>query len=113
MCFKYVHSFLRFRPSPVPLSSGVARNYSTTTTHRIIKEEDNQSSSSNRQSVTSPKPMMPGSSDDDAYGYVSSRFRPIERDAIGARAIRVQDISDGVIGRPVSFESGSYVVYTC
>lgn len=35
----------------------------------------------------------------------SSRFRPIDRDATGAQAIHVQDIPDGVLGRPVEFES--------
>lgn len=39
------------------------------------------------------------------YGYSSlSRFRPIENSATGARAIRVQDIPNGAIGRPVEFE---------
>lgn len=41
------------------------------------------------------------------YGYTSpSRFRPIDKDHVsGARAIRVQDIPNGAIGRPVEFES--------
>ncbi|XP_032307117.1 filamin-C isoform X2 [Drosophila ananassae] len=39
------------------------------------------------------------------YGYSSlSRFRPIDNNATGARAIRVQDIPNGSIGRPVEFE---------
>lgn len=38
------------------------------------------------------------------YGY-STSFRPIDKNATGARAIRVQDIPNGVIGRPVEFES--------
>lgn len=39
------------------------------------------------------------------YGYSSlSRFRPIDGNATGARAIRVQDIPNGSIGRPVEFE---------
>ncbi|XP_017077834.1 filamin-A isoform X2 [Drosophila eugracilis] len=39
------------------------------------------------------------------YGYSSlSRFRPIDSNATGARAIRVQDIPNGSIGRPVEFE---------
>ncbi|XP_017837072.1 filamin-C isoform X2 [Drosophila busckii] len=38
-------------------------------------------------------------------GYSSlSRFRPIDNNATGARAIRVQDIPNGSIGRPVEFE---------
>lgn len=38
-------------------------------------------------------------------GYSSlSRFRPIDSNATGARAIRVQDIPNGSIGRPVEFE---------
>lgn len=40
------------------------------------------------------------------YGYSpSSRFRPIDKDVTGAKAIRVQDIPNGVVGRPVEFES--------
>lgn len=40
-----------------------------------------------------------------AGGYSSlSRFRPIDSNATGARAIRVQDIPNGSIGRPVEFE---------
>lgn len=40
------------------------------------------------------------------YGYTSSlRFRPIDSDVSGAQAIRVQDIPNGAVGRPVEFES--------
>lgn len=39
------------------------------------------------------------------YTTVNSGFEPIGRDITGARAIRVQDIPDGVLGRPVEFES--------
>lgn len=40
------------------------------------------------------------------YGYASaSRFRPIDKDVSGAAAIRVQDIPNGAVGRPVEFES--------
>lgn len=40
------------------------------------------------------------------YGYSSStRFRPIDQDVSGARAIRVQNIPNGDVGRPVQFES--------
>lgn len=43
---------------------------------------------------------------DSDYGYTSSsRFRPIGSDVSGAQAIRVQDIPNGVLGRPVEFES--------
>lgn len=38
------------------------------------------------------------------YGY-GSQFRPIDKDEFGAKAIRVQDIPNGVLGRPVEFES--------
>lgn len=38
------------------------------------------------------------------YTTLNSGFEPIGRDATGARAIRVQDIPDGVLGRPVEFE---------
>lgn len=40
------------------------------------------------------------------YGYGSStRFRPIDKDVSGAKAIHVQSIPNGAIGRPVEFES--------
>lgn len=40
------------------------------------------------------------------YGYSSStRFRPIDQDISGAGAIRVQNIPNGAVGRPVQFES--------
>lgn len=43
---------------------------------------------------------------DSDYGYTSSsRFRPIDSDVSGAEAIRVQDIPNGALGRPVEFES--------
>lgn len=43
---------------------------------------------------------------DSDYGYGSTtRFRPIDKDVSGARAIRVQDIPNGAVGRPVEFES--------
>ncbi|KAL1373339.1 hypothetical protein pipiens_018709, partial [Culex pipiens pipiens] len=38
------------------------------------------------------------------YTTLNSGFEPIGRDVTGARAIRVQDIPDGVLGRPVEFE---------
>lgn len=57
---------------------------------------------------------MSSTEHDSDYGY-TSRFRPIEKNAIGARAIIVQDIPDGVLGRPVEFESeflfGKYIRY--
>lgn len=43
---------------------------------------------------------------DSDYGYGSTtRFRPIDKDVSGARAIRVQDIPNGAVGRAVEFES--------
>lgn len=42
---------------------------------------------------------------DSDYGYTSSRFRPIDKDVSGAKAIQVQDIPNGALGRPVEFES--------
>lgn len=60
-----------------------SRNYSTTIkekTERIVTEKEND------------------------YGY-TSRFRSIAEDVTGASAIIVQDIPDGVLGRPVEFES--------
>lgn len=41
------------------------------------------------------------------YGY-GSPFRPIDKDELGAKAIRVQDIPNGALGRPVEFESTYY-----
>ncbi|XP_062543155.1 filamin-C isoform X1 [Armigeres subalbatus] len=38
------------------------------------------------------------------YTTLNSGFEPIGQDVSGARAIRVQDIPDGVLGRPVEFE---------
>lgn len=67
-----------------------SRNYSTTT-----KEK-------NERYVVSTE--RGGGGADGDYSY-SSRFRPIDKDANGARAIMVQDIPDGVLGRPVEFES--------
>lgn len=43
------------------------------------------------------------------YGY-TSRFLPVIKDVTGAKAIVVQDIPNGVIGRPVEFESKKYKV---
>lgn len=43
---------------------------------------------------------------DSDYGYGSTtRFRPIDKDVSGAKAIRVQSIPNGAVGRPVEFES--------
>lgn len=47
---------------------------------------------------------------DGEYGC-STSFRPIDKNATGARAIRVQDIPNGVIGRPVEFESKFFFYY--
>lgn len=66
------------------------RNYSTTT------KEKNE-----RYVVSSERG---GDTNRGDYTY-SSRFRPIDKDANGAGAILVQDIPDGVLGRPVEFES--------
>ncbi|GAB0098238.1 filamin-C isoform X1 [Sergentomyia squamirostris] len=44
-------------------------------------------------------------SESSGYGYSSpSRFLPIDKDVTGARAIFVQNIPNGVLGRPVEFE---------
>lgn len=44
---------------------------------------------------------------DNSYTFAApSRFRPIDKDVPGgARAIRVQSIPNGAVGRPVEFES--------
>lgn len=44
------------------------------------------------------------------YGY-GSPFRPIDKDEFGAKAIRVQDVPNGVLGRPVEFESMCNIFY--
>lgn len=65
----------------------------------------NNSSSSNNYSTTiKEKSERYVTTSEKESDYVS-RFRPIEKDATGARAINVQDIPDGVLGRPVEFES--------
>lgn len=43
------------------------------------------------------------------YGY-SALFCPIEDNAVGAQAIRVQNIPDGVLGRPVEFQSNNHIL---
>ncbi|XP_055852874.1 filamin-A isoform X2 [Episyrphus balteatus] len=54
---------------------------------------------------TSERHVTERSSDSGNYGYSSlSRFRPIDSNATGSQAIRVQDIPNGAIGRPVEFE---------
>lgn len=44
---------------------------------------------------------------DNSYTFAAPlRFRPIDKDVSGgARAIRVQNIPNGAVGRPVEFES--------
>ncbi|XP_032590388.1 filamin-A isoform X2 [Drosophila grimshawi] len=50
-------------------------------------------------------PSIANNNSGTGYGYSSlSRFRPIDSNATGARAIRVQNIPNGSIGRPVEFE---------
>lgn len=49
---------------------------------------------------------------DSDYGYGSTtRFRPIDKDVSGAKAIRVQDIPNGVVGRAVEFESMHHISF--
>lgn len=87
VCLVITYIFDRPNTSSISLkqdsSYNSSNNYTTT-----IKEK------SERYVTTSEK--------ESDYG---SRFRPIEKDATGARAINVQDIPDGVLGRPVEFES--------
>lgn len=92
--------------SPTPtrlLPSATTGSNSRTHLHKIVQEEQQQQQHQRQSPVRSPLHYAAPNTDDD-YGYVG-RFRPIASDAIGARAILVQDISDGVLGRPVSFES--------
>lgn len=58
-------------------------------------------------SVTDQNEQFLKNEKDNSYTFATpSRFRPIERDVFGgARAIRVQNIPNGAVGRPVEFES--------
>lgn len=71
-----------------------------------LKHHDSGLSSSRNYSTTikEKSERFVSTEHDSDYGY-TSRFRPIEKNAIGASAIIVQDIPDGVLGRPVEFES--------
>lgn len=92
------------RPSAITVKSQSNNTYTDKSGGytRTVKESSQQivtESSSNANGSTAP-----GGN----YGYSSlSRFRPIESTppgVSGARAIRVQDIPNGAIGRPVEFE---------
>lgn len=64
------------------------------------------SSTTHKQYTTLKERQEYSTKTDSDYGYGSSnRFRPIDKDVSGARAIRVQDIPNGAVGRPVEFES--------
>lgn len=79
-------------------SSTSHQNYST-----IVREEQKKKERRQFVSTTNTQRDSPTNVE---YGFsTSSRFRPIDRDATGAQAIHVQDIPDGVLGRPVEFES--------
>lgn len=66
----------------------------------------NAISKSNYSTATKQKneKFMSYARNENDYGY-SALFCPIEDNAVGAQAIRVQNIPDGVLGRPVEFQS--------
>ncbi|KRF97963.1 uncharacterized protein Dwil_GK21843, isoform B [Drosophila willistoni] len=84
----------RYKPSAITVKSHSNNTYTDKSGGytKTVKE-------SSEHVVTESNGHGPG------YGYSSlSRFRPIDSNATGARAIRVQDIPNGSIGRPVEFE---------
>ncbi|CAD7015333.1 unnamed protein product [Ceratitis capitata] len=88
--------------NPVPLPLNHTR-ITLTPTNRVVTRKPFKESS--EHVVTERTSVVAGSAGNGNYGYSSlSRFRPIENSATGARAIRVQDIPNGAIGRPVEFE---------
>lgn len=74
---------------------------------RPISSSKQDSTSSHKQYTTLKERQEYSTTKTDSdYGYSSStRFRPIDKDESGARAIRVQNIPNGAVGRPVEFES--------
>lgn len=69
-----------------------------------------QDSSTQKQYTTFKERQEYSTKTDGDYGYGSTtRFRPIEKDVSGAKAIRVQDIPNGAVGRPVEFESKKFL----
>lgn len=58
-------------------------------------------------SVTEQNEQFLKNEKDSSYTFASpSRFRPIDKDVFGgAQSIRVQNIPNGAVGRPVEFES--------
>ncbi|XP_030388027.1 filamin-B isoform X2 [Scaptodrosophila lebanonensis] len=84
----------RYKPSAITVKSHSNNTYTDKSGGytKTVKE-------SSEHVVTERNGHSPG------FGYSSlSRFRPIDNNATGARAIRVQDIPNGSIGRPVEFE---------
>lgn len=74
-------------------------------TSSISLKQDSSYNSSNNYTTTIKEKSERYVSTSEKESDYASRFRPIEKDATGARAINVQDIPDGVLGRPVEFES--------
>lgn len=72
-----------------------------------------QDSSTHKQYTTLKERQEYSTKTDSDYGYGSShRFRPIDKDVSGARAVRVQDIPNGAVGRPVEFESKIQTIFS-
>ncbi|XP_055380209.1 filamin-A isoform X2 [Condylostylus longicornis] len=78
-----------------------------------IKQADNSYGSRNNYTTTikeeTKRTVTERTGTGNNYGTTtepiySTRFRPIDNNATGARAIRVQDIPNGSMGRPVEFE---------
>ena len=72
----------------------------------VSLKQDSSTHENFSQTIKERNESFTKSEKDNDYGY-SSRFRPIEKEEFGAKAIRVQDIPNGVLGRPVEFESES------
>ncbi|XP_016953074.1 filamin-B isoform X3 [Drosophila biarmipes] len=86
----------RYKPSAITVKSHSNNSYTDKSGGytKTVKESSEHVVTESNGHGTSP-----------GYGYSSlSRFRPIDSNATGARAIRVQDIPNGSIGRPVEFE---------
>ncbi|KAJ6643067.1 Filamin-B, partial [Pseudolycoriella hygida] len=80
------------------------RLLSPNTSSISLKQDSSFNRSSNNYTTTIKEKNERYVTTSERESDYSSRFRPIEKDATGARAIIVQDIPDGVLGRPVEFE---------
>uniref|UniRef100_A0A1I8PB52 Calponin-homology (CH) domain-containing protein n=1 Tax=Stomoxys calcitrans TaxID=35570 RepID=A0A1I8PB52_STOCA len=98
----------RYKPSAITVKSQSNNTYTDKSGGytRTVKESSQQIVT--ESSSTANGQLGNGGGGVGNYGYSSlSRFRPIENTTAGvtgAKAIRVQDIPNGAIGRPVEFE---------